>query len=161
MTKKTYTISLTNEELSLIHSALEYMADKYDLYGVEKIKSEINDLRKNLVTQFYKKFNSANETSSKDEASPKDIFKQSSIVYPKIMIEDLQSGRIFEFGKNCHDRLVISEDGRSLSYYNLQCGDGSLGDFRFYYGKPNEDEYGVNFYDADFYARMVENEFLF
>ena len=47
-------------------------------------------------------------------------------------ILDLQTGRIHEYGEDGHDSLVVSEDGRTLSYYNLQCGDGSrLGDYRF------------------------------
>lgn len=46
-------------------------------------------------------------------------------------IKDLQGGYTFEYG-GCHDSLLISEDGRSLSYYNLQNGDGSrFGDYRF------------------------------
>lgn len=46
-------------------------------------------------------------------------------------IKDLQSGNIFEYG-GCHDSLAISQDGRTLSYYNLQNGDGSkYGDYRF------------------------------
>ena len=47
-------------------------------------------------------------------------------------ILDLQTGETHIFGDNCHDSLAISQDGRSLHYYNLQCGDGSnYGDFRF------------------------------
>lgn len=47
-------------------------------------------------------------------------------------ILDLQTGRVHEYGENCHDSLALSEDGRSLHYYNLQCGDGSRwGDYRF------------------------------
>lgn len=47
-------------------------------------------------------------------------------------IKDLYSGRIHEYGSNSHDSLVISDDGRSLTYYNLQNGDGSdWGDYRF------------------------------
>lgn len=46
-------------------------------------------------------------------------------------IKDLQSGNIFEYG-GCHDSLAISQDGRTLSYYNLQNGDGSqYGEYRF------------------------------
>ena len=40
-------------------------------------------------------------------------------------IKDLETGVIHEYGTNCHDSLVISEDGKYLSYYNLQNGDGS------------------------------------
>lgn len=49
-----------------------------------------------------------------------------------MLIKDLQTGTIRKYGTNCHDSLDISEDGRTLSYYNLQCGEGSkYGDFRF------------------------------
>ena len=47
-------------------------------------------------------------------------------------ILDKQTGQIHKYGSNPHDSLAISEDGRTLSYYNLQNGDGSsLGDYRF------------------------------
>lgn len=47
-------------------------------------------------------------------------------------ILDLQTGDVHEYGSNCHDSLAISQDGRTLTYYNLQNGDGSmLGDYRF------------------------------
>lgn len=47
-------------------------------------------------------------------------------------ILDLQTGDVHEYGSNCHDSLAISRDGRTLTYYNLQNGDGSmLGDYRF------------------------------
>lgn len=47
-------------------------------------------------------------------------------------IKDLQTGRVFEYGNDSHDGLMISEDGRFLSYNNLQNGDGSRwGDYRF------------------------------
>ena len=47
-------------------------------------------------------------------------------------ILDLQTGNIHEYGTNGHDSLAVSQDGRTLSYYNLQNGDGSdLGDYRF------------------------------
>ena len=71
------------------------------------------------------------------------ITRQATNNYPQIYIKDLQSGRIFEYGKNCHDRLVISEDGRSLHYENLQNGDGSNGgDYRFFSleNKPIKEE---------------------
>jgi len=49
-----------------------------------------------------------------------------------MLIKDLQSNTVYEYGNDCHDSLAISQDGRSLSYYNLQCGDGSrYGDYRF------------------------------
>lgn len=47
-------------------------------------------------------------------------------------IKDLQTGRVHEYGTNCHDSLYVSQDGRTLTYYNLQNGDGSgVGDYRF------------------------------
>lgn len=47
-------------------------------------------------------------------------------------ILDLQTGQIHEYGTNGHDSLYVSEDGRCLTYYNLQNGDGSgVGDYRF------------------------------
>lgn len=49
-----------------------------------------------------------------------------------MLIKDLETGRVREYGKDCHDSLAISPEGRSLSYYNLQCGEGSrYGCFRF------------------------------
>ena len=48
------------------------------------------------------------------------------------------------YGSNCHDSLMISSDGKTLSYYNLQNGDGSkYGDYRFCDEEghtPDEDE---------------------
>ena len=47
-------------------------------------------------------------------------------------IKDLQSGKVREYGTDCHDSLRISSDGRALTYYNLQNGDGSgCGEYRF------------------------------
>lgn len=47
-------------------------------------------------------------------------------------ILDLQTGSIHEYGTNGHDSLYVSNDGRYLTYYNLQNGDGSgVGDYRF------------------------------
>ena len=47
-------------------------------------------------------------------------------------ILDLQTGNIHEYGDNPHDSLYVSNDGRYLTYYNLQNGDGSgVGDYRF------------------------------
>lgn len=91
------------------------------------------------------------------------ISRQATNNYPQIYIKDLQSGRIFEYGKNCHDRLVISEDGRSLHYENLQNGDGSCcGDYRFYYEKPKiETEMDkMHEWDLDRWARSVKNKSL-
>lgn len=60
-------------------------------------------------------------------------------------IKDLQTGHIRPYGSDRHDSLMISNDGRTLSYYNLQCGDGSkYGDFRFVVDEaghiPSEDD---------------------
>ena len=83
------------------------------------------------------------------------ITRQATDNVPKLYIQDVESGTVFEYGANCHHRLVISEDGRTLSFYNLQNGDGSsVGDYRFYYEKP-EDETD---FDADEWARMVEHQ---
>ena len=47
-------------------------------------------------------------------------------------IKDIQTGQVRRYGSNHHDALMISEDGRMLSYENLQNGDGSrYGDYRF------------------------------
>lgn len=47
-------------------------------------------------------------------------------------IKDLTTGRIFEYGSDRHHSLRISADGRTLSFENLQNGDGSAyGDYRF------------------------------
>lgn len=91
------------------------------------------------------------------------ITRQATNNYPQIYIQDLQSGRVFEYGKNCHDRLVISEDGRSLHYENLQDGDGSnCGDYRFFYEKPKiETEMDkMHERDLDHWARNVKNKSL-
>lgn len=83
------------------------------------------------------------------------ISQQATDNVPKLFIQDVVSGRVFEYGGNCHDRLLISEDGRCLTYYNLQNGDGScVGDYRFFYEKP-EDETD---FDADEWARMVKHQ---
>ena len=90
-----------------------------------------------------------------EEELLKAISRQVTDNVPKLYIQDVVSGRVFEYGGNCHDRLVISEDGRRLTYYNLQNGDGScVGDYRFFYEKP-EDETD---FDADEWARMVKHQ---
>lgn len=90
-----------------------------------------------------------------EEEFMKAISRQVTDNVPKLYIQDVVSGRVFEYGSNCHDRLIISEDGRSLTYYNLQNGDGScVGDYRFFYEKP-EDETD---FDANEWARMVEHQ---
>ena len=49
-----------------------------------------------------------------------------------MIIKDMLTGHAHEYGTNPHDSLIVSEDGRSLTYYNLQNGDGSrFGDYRF------------------------------
>lgn len=91
----------------------------------------------------------------------KAILRQTTNNIPKLYIKDAVSGRVFEYGKNCHDKLVISEDGRCLTYYNLQDGDGScVGDYRFFYEKPKleTEEEKQNAYDIEHWARMVENQ---
>lgn len=83
-----------------------------------------------------------------------------------MLIKDLQSNSVFEYG-GCHDSLSISEDGRTLSYYNLQCGEGSkYGDYRFVMedGKiPAESEtadaiHGCSYFDVGgrFMPRSIE-----
>lgn len=47
-------------------------------------------------------------------------------------IKDMTTGKVRKYGSDHHDSLVISEDGRTLSYQHLQNGDGSLyGNYRF------------------------------
>ena len=85
----------------------------------------------------------------------KTISRQVTDNVPKLYIQDVVSGRVFEYGKNCHDKLLISEDGRYLYYENMQNSDGSkVGDYRFYYEKPKNK---IDF-DADEWARMVEHQ---
>ena len=49
-----------------------------------------------------------------------------------MLIKDLSSGNTREYGTNCHDSLMISQDGKSLVYYNMQCGESSqFGNYRF------------------------------
>lgn len=61
-----------------------------------------------------------------------------------MFIKDLTNGNVRLYGTNQHDALRISKDGRTLSYENLQNGDGSrYGDYRFTDDKgrtPEEDE---------------------
>lgn len=86
----------------------------------------------------------------------KAISRQVTDNVPKLYIQDVVSGRVFEYGKNCHDRLIISEDGRCLYYENMQDSDGSkVGDYRFFYEKPKNDEM---LFDDDEWARMVEHQ---
>ena len=73
-------------------------------------------------------------------------------------IKDLQGNIIREYGTNSHDSLMISDDGRTLSYYNLQCGDGSrFGDYRFVIdenGVVPQDDFELTKYGADAYANI-------
>ena len=73
-------------------------------------------------------------------------------------IKDLQTGEIRKYGTNHHDALMISDDGRTLSYENLQNGDGSrYGDYRFVVDDgghiPSEDE-TLTKYGADAYFNI-------
>ena len=60
-------------------------------------------------------------------------------------IKDNVTGTVRLYGTNCHDSLEISEDGKYLTYYNLQCGEGSkYGGFSFVVDEngtlPKDDE---------------------
>mgnify|MGYP003299682489 CR=1 FL=1 len=91
------------------------------------------------------------------------ISRQRTNNYPQIFILDMESGNVFEYGKNCHDRLVVSGDGRSLHYANLQNGDGSrVGSYRFYYEKPviETEMDKVHEFEIDYYARHLNNKSL-
>ena len=72
-------------------------------------------------------------------------------------IKDLETGTVRKYGSDRHDSLRISDDGRVLSYYNLQNGDGSQwGDYRFCDDEghtPEEDETLVK-YGADAYFNI-------
>ena len=73
-------------------------------------------------------------------------------------IKDNYTGTVRLYGTNHHDSLEISDDGRYLTYYNLQCGEGSkYGSFRFVTdenGKiPQEDEVLVR-HGADAYFNI-------
>ena len=82
------------------------------------------------------------------------ITRQATDNVPKLYIQDVKSGTVFEYGVNCHHRLVVSEDGRALYFYNLQNSDDSeVGDYRFYYEEP-EDKTDPDVYE---WARMVEH----
>lgn len=73
-------------------------------------------------------------------------------------IKDLHTGLVRKYGTNRHDSLRISNDGRFLTYENLQCGDGSrYGDYRFVVDEeghiPKEDEVLAE-YGADAYFNI-------
>ena len=73
-------------------------------------------------------------------------------------IKDNETGRVRLYGTNPHDSLKISEDGRYLTYYNLQNGDGSMGGgYSFVVDEngtiPKDDETLVK-YGADAYFNI-------
>ena len=72
-------------------------------------------------------------------------------------IKDLITGKVRLYGTNKHDSLIISDDGRTLSYSNLQNGDGSqYGDYRFCDKDgliPSEDEVLIK-HGADSYFNI-------
>lgn len=73
-------------------------------------------------------------------------------------IKDLEDGTVRKYGTNCHDSLRISNDGRSLTYYNLQNGDGSMcGAYRFVTDEegltPDEDDVCIR-HGADAYFNI-------
>ena len=72
-------------------------------------------------------------------------------------IKDLTTGQIFEYGSNRHHALRISADGRTLSFENLQNGDGSqCGDCRFIDDCDEQipEETECNHYGADSYFNI-------
>ena len=73
-------------------------------------------------------------------------------------IKDLTNGTVRKYGTNHHDSLRISDDGRTLSYENLQNGDGSeYGDYRFVVdedGNIPADYEAVGKYGADAYFNI-------
>lgn len=162
------------EPLNKINSKLYYMQNKDKCLEANKKWREKN---KDKVKAQMKKQNKKYYESHKEEIKAKAkarreqkaielkalqeaISRQCTNNYPQIFIQDVQSGRVFEFGKSCHDRLVISEDGRSLHYANLQCGDGSeFGGYRFYYENPTiETEMDkAHEYEINYYARHLSN----
>lgn len=42
----------------------------------------------------------------------------------RLFIKDHETGKVHEYGTNPHDSLIVHSDG-SLSYYNLQTGEGT------------------------------------
>lgn len=44
-----------------------------------------------------------------------------------MLIRDNETGEVFEYGTKGHHALCISEDGKHLSFENIQNGDGSVG----------------------------------
>lgn len=130
-------ISKNTKEIDLLYA---------DTDDYEEFMDKIFDLMQNNLIE-----KMSNYKDDELKAIQDAISRQVTNNYPQIFIQDLQSGRMFEYGKNCHDRLVISEDGRSLHYVNLQNGDGSkCGDYRFYYKKTDD-------YISEHYDRFINN----
>ena len=81
----------------------------------------------------------------------------------RIFILDNITGEIHEYGEDCHDSLIVQEDG-SLQYYNLQNGEGTLGggySFCFENGtKPSDCVYAEDFLDigGEFYANKFKED---
>lgn len=82
-------------------------------------------------------------------------------------IKDLLTGKVFKYGHSNHDSLVISEDGKYLTYLNLQNGDGSWGGYKFVTDEngrtPEEDEtlmrYGADaFFNIGGFEEGEQNE---
>jgi hypothetical protein len=73
-------------------------------------------------------------------------------------IKDLHFNETRLYGADCHDSLIISNDGRTLAYYNLQNGDGSrFGDYRFAAdenGLTPEEDIALARYGADAYFNI-------
>lgn len=74
-----------------------------------------------------------------------------------IYIKDNATGKIRLYGTDCHDSIIISDDGRTMAYSNLQNGDGSrYGNYRFCDkdGKVPADIDVVRKYGADVYFNI-------
>lgn len=72
-------------------------------------------------------------------------------------IKDLEMGTVRPYGTNQHDSLRVSSDGRTLSYENLQNGDGSrYGSYRFCdsEGKTPEEDEDLIMHGADAYFNI-------
>ena len=70
----------------------------------------------------------------------------------KLFIRDFD-GSTRPFGSDKHDRLLLGMDGRTLSYFNMQNGDGSrYGDYRLCLADgmiPDEDSSMV-YYEGEY-----------
>jgi len=60
---------------------------------------------------------------------------------PIIKVKDKSTNQIHIVGSDSHDQLYINENG-TISYYNLQNGEGTGGDYEFV-GVDNEYEEGL------------------